>query len=174
MQAKNPRPRRISVAASVGVALMVGGVVAPTASAAAQPASPTVSHPARAPYNTVAPSVPALTLINQERAKAGCPALIGRLSLYRAAYYHSRDMASRKVMSHIGSNGSRADQRMQRWGYNPRAWAENVAYGYSTPERVVAAWMASPGHRANILNCTYKDGAVASSGSYWTAVFATR
>ena len=39
---------------------------------------------------------------------------------------------------------------------NLSAVGENVAYGYETGRQVVRAWMASPGHRANILNPRYR------------------
>lgn len=61
---------------------------------------------------------------------------------------------------------------------NLRAVAENVAYGYSGGKAVVAAWMASSGHRHNILNGVYRlhgVGAVKdSNGRWWVAqVFGT-
>ena len=55
---------------------------------------------------------------------------------------------------------------------------ENIAKGYSTPERVVDAWMNSPGHRANILNPSYTMIGVGyvydpytTDANYWTQVF---
>lgn len=55
-------------------------------------------------------------------------------------------------------------------------WGENVAYGYDTADQVHQAWMASPGHRANILNCSFTVmGAGFADGSvsrYWTEQFA--
>lgn len=55
------------------------------------------------------------------------------------------------------------------------AWAENVASGQQ-PNQVVAAWMNSPGHRANILNPRYTEIGVgfardASGRSYFTQNF---
>lgn len=59
-----------------------------------------------------------------------------------------------------------------------RAVGENVAYGYSSGKSVVAAWMNSSGHRANILKSVYRlhgVGAVKDSkGRWWVAqVFGT-
>jgi uncharacterized protein YkwD len=66
-------------------------------------------------------------------------------------------------------------------GYRSWSWGENIAAGYSTPESVVAGWMASSGHRANILNAGYRDlgvGIVQKSGSrygyYWVQDFGAR
>ena len=51
---------------------------------------------------------------------------------------------------------------------------ENVARGYRTPEGVMDAWMSSPGHRGNILDCEYKQMGIglAQPGNYWTQDFA--
>ena len=97
--------------------------------------------------------------------------------LNQAAQLHSQDQAARKTMSHVGSDGSRAGDRITRAGYAWRSWGENVAAGYGTAESVMAAWMNSPGHRANILSGNTEIGlglAYASNGvPYWTQVFAT-
>ena len=62
---------------------------------------------------------------------------------------------------------------MSRFGISYRAAGENIAMGYHTPEVVVAAWMASPGHRANFLNASYTKIGVGyvASGGYWTQHF---
>jgi uncharacterized protein YkwD len=62
-------------------------------------------------------------------------------------------------------------------GYTPwRALAENIAAGQPTPQEVVNAWMASTGHRTNILNATYRDTGVGVAfggtyGIYWVQEF---
>jgi uncharacterized protein YkwD len=50
----------------------------------------------------------------------------------------------------------RPEDRLAAAGYEWQAWAENLAFGFD-PAAVVAGWMASPGHRANILNPTYTE-----------------
>ena len=55
--------------------------------------------------------------------------------------------------------------------------AENLARGYTTADRTVAAWMASPGHRANILNRRLTRigvGAVYARGQWTVAANFTR
>jgi uncharacterized protein YkwD len=74
-------------------------------------------------------------------------------ALGEAARSHAIDMAENDMMSHTGSDGSTMLVRIERAGLGGE-WlmlAENVAAGQRTPEAVVAAWMDSPGHRANIL-----------------------
>ncbi len=125
---------------------------------------------------TVAPSGPVaevVALVNQERAKVGCPALTVNAKLTSAAVNHSKDMAAHANMSHTGSDGSDPGERITRAGYTWMTYGENVAYGYSTPEQVMTGWMNSPGHRENILNCAFKEIGVGLAGpnSYWTQDF---
>ncbi|MFC5959577.1 CAP domain-containing protein [Streptomyces pratens] len=114
-------------------------------------------------------------LVNAERGKAGCSPVKVNTALTAAAQKHSEDMAASGSMSHTGSDGSSPDDRITRAGYSWSTYGENVAYGYSTPERVMAGWMASPGHKENILNCAFKEIGVglAQPGDYWTQDFGT-
>jgi uncharacterized protein YkwD len=120
-----------------------------------------------------------ITLTNQERAAHGCGALTGNGALTRAARGHSGDMAASNNMSHYGTNGSDAADRMKQAGYAPKKWAENVAYGQKTPKEVVDGWMNSSGHRANILDCRLTEIGVGhvvnrQGVPYWTQDFGTR
>ncbi|ANP52547.1 uncharacterized protein YkwD [Streptomyces griseochromogenes] len=145
---------------------------APKATASATPAAPSTPKPTATASSVVARIV---QLVNAERGKAGCSAVTLNTTLTKVAQAHSQDMAAHQNMSHTGSDGSDPGQRITGAGYAWSAYGENVAYGYSTPEQVMAGWMASPGHRANILNCSFKEIGVglAQPGSYWTQDFAT-
>ncbi|MCW3840728.1 CAP domain-containing protein [Micromonospora yasonensis] len=115
-------------------------------------------------------------LVNKERAKAGCKALTVDDKLMLAAQRHSQDQADHKTMSHDGSDGSDVGDRLDRVGYAWRAYGENVAWNQQTPAAVMDAWMNSPGHRANILNCSFTEigvGVARSNGPYWTQDFGT-
>ncbi|MBT2456297.1 CAP domain-containing protein [Streptomyces sp. ISL-86] len=147
-----------------------------------QPTKPPVvtKQPAPQPPKTSAPpasgaAAAVLSLVNQERAAAGCPALTLNAKLTKAAQDHSADMAAHGTMSHTGSDGSDAGQRITRAGYTWSSYGENVAYGYSTAEKVMEGWMNSPGHRQNILNCSFKEIGIglAQPNSYWTQDFGT-
>lgn len=98
-----------------------------------------------------------VALVNSERAKVGCSPVALNAKLSQAAQAHSADMASHNTMSHTGSDGSDPGQRITRAGYLWSTYGENVAYGYSTPEQVMAGWMASAGHKRNILDCGFKE-----------------
>ncbi|MEU0412348.1 CAP domain-containing protein [Streptomyces griseorubiginosus] len=119
------------------------------------------------------PTDQVLTLVNAERAKAGCSPLTENAKLTKAAQDHSQDMADHQNMSHTGSDGSSMADRLTRVGYAFRTAGENVAYGYSSPESVMDGWMNSPGHKANILNCAFKEIGIglAQPGFYWTQDF---
>jgi uncharacterized protein YkwD len=120
-----------------------------------------------------------LRLVNVERAKAGCQAVVSQPILNGTARAHSKDMAVRNYFSHTNPDGKSPFDRMRAAGYAGRMMGENIAAGYTTPSSVMTAWMNSSGHRANILNCGYKDLGVGyhSGGSYrhyWTQNFGTR
>ena len=94
-----------------------------------------------------------LDLVNQQRQQQGCAALTRSEQLSAAANAHSQDMALHDLFSHTGSDGSSMVSRVEATGYSYSMLAENLAAGARTAEEVVAGWMNSPGHRANILNC---------------------
>ncbi|MBG0857524.1 CAP domain-containing protein [Streptomyces spinoverrucosus] len=155
---------------------------APDSGAPAATSPGTSDAPAATSPGTSAPSASAssatkrvVDLVNSERGKAGCSPVKLNAKLTAAAQDHSADMASHRNMSHTGSDGSNPGQRITKAGYQWRTYGENVAYGYRTPEQVMAGWMSSPGHKRNILNCAFKEIGVglAQPGNYWTQDFGT-
>ncbi|MGA5267277.1 CAP domain-containing protein [Streptomyces lydicamycinicus] len=138
---------------------------APTASPSASKATTTASGA----------TAQVVELVNSERRKAGCSPLTVNAKLTKAAQDHSKDMADHQNMSHTGSDGSSPEDRITRAGYNWSSYGENVAYGYSSPESVMKGWMSSPGHKRNILDCSFKEIGVghAQPDDYWTQDFGT-
>ncbi len=123
-----------------------------------------------------------LALTNEERSKAGCPALTLNSQLNAAADGHSEDMAARGYFDHNTPEGTGPGARIDAAGYSGRGWGENIAQGQSTASEVVAGWMNSTGHRENILNCNFNELGVGYAegsgrgnvpGIYWTQVFGT-
>ena len=119
-----------------------------------------------------------ITLINQERANAGLPALSANALLTEAALRHSDDMASNDFVSHTGSDGSTMGDRATDAGYDWTYIGETIAAGQSTPADAVATWMASSGHRDIILSPNFDDIGVgyvylngSTYGHYWTVNF---
>ncbi|MFJ5136543.1 CAP domain-containing protein [Streptomyces sp. NPDC088707] len=118
-----------------------------------------------------------IALVNAERAKAGCGPLSANATLTRAAQGHSDDMAARDFFDHTNPDGAGPGERVTAAGYPWSTYGENIAMGQSSPEQVMESWMNSPGHRANILNCDFKEigvGIHSQGGPYWTQVFGAR
>lgn len=141
-------------------------------------ASPT---PAPAPV-ALSPSVQRIVdLTNAERIKAGLAPLAVSGPLMGAAEIHSGNMARLHVMSHTLPDADRPTlaDRAAAVGYKYSWLGENIAYNYADADAVVAGWMASPGHRANILNASFSEIGVAIAYSangepYYTQVFGRR
>ena len=117
-------------------------------------------------------------LSNQARVKAGCKSLRVNANLLWAARGHSKYMAQTGRFSHIGTGGSTFVSRAKAAGYTA-ARSENIAYGYRSAAEVVNAWMKSPGHRRNLLDCGAKTFAVgvvyaANGNPYYTQDFGSR
>jgi uncharacterized protein YkwD len=109
-----------------------------------------------------------LCLVNRERTSRGEAALRPNVDLRRAAQSHSSDMANASYFAHESRNGETPLARMRAAGYifSSRlgyAVGENIAWGtmsLATPKAIVAGWMASPEHRANMLDATFRDTGV--------------
>ncbi|KJK44229.1 serine protease [Lentzea aerocolonigenes] len=115
-----------------------------------------------------------LWLVNEVRRKAGLGKLRCDERLRAAARNHSKDMARRDFCEHVNPDGVTPVQRMSAAGY-PDPGAENVARGQPTPHAVMTAWLASPGHRANLLNREFATIGIGvelgRGGPYWTQNF---
>lgn len=98
-----------------------------------------------------------LDTINAERKAAGLSSLKMSAKLERSAQDHACDNADRKSYSHEGSDGSTLKTRLRRVGYGFRTAAENTGRGFGSGAKVVAFWMGSSGHRANILLRKLRD-----------------
>jgi len=159
---KTPRPARKSV---------------PTPTQSARPTQSSVSTPlAQSASPDTAAQV--VALVNKERADAGCDPLTEDAQLEKAAQDHSDDMAARNFFDHVNPDGADPGQRITAAGYQWSTYGENIAQGQQTPEAVMDSWMNSPGHRANILNCSFKDIGMGihngSGGPWWTQDFGAK
>lgn len=121
------------------------------------------------------PEAQVLALVNEERASAGCSPVTANAQLTRAADDYSDVMARSGVMSHTGPDGSTMTTRVEAAGYAWSTLGENIARGQGDAAAVMDAWMNSPGHRANILNCSFKELGVGvhfgDGGPWWTQNF---
>ena len=121
-----------------------------------------------------------IKLVNAHRVSLGLHALAVSPELTRSAVWKARHMATYRYMAHDDPGppvARSAGQRIAACGYSG-GWGENIAEGYPTPSSVVAAWLASPGHKANIENPSYvvtgSGAAVANGGiTLWAQDFGT-
>lgn len=125
--------------------------------------------------------------VNDHRASIGRPPLKRVTVLDEVARYHSRDMRDDDYFDHDTYdrvNGQAVkvcdwDQRVSSVYTGWMSLGENVAYGYNSPASVMAGWLNSAGHRANIespnnweIGVGYEAGG--TYGHYWTQDFGRR
>lgn len=130
----------------LGVKLVALGVVALT------------PHPAELSTITTARIV---QLTNAERAQAGLNELVVNDLLSQAALQKAQNMLDEDYFAHISPTGVTPWFWMNKVGYQYRVAGENLAIDFTEAEDVVAAWMASPSHRDNVLHSSYVETGVA-------------
>jgi uncharacterized protein YkwD len=115
-----------------------------------------------------------LKLVNDERAKVGCTPVAANSALSDLAQTFSEDMAARDFFDHTDPTGLSPWDRAAKAGITSLG-GENIARGQADAAAVMEAWMDSPGHKANILNCDFKTLGVGahfgSGGPWWTQDF---
>ena len=112
--------------------------------------------------------------MNKERSKAGLNALSIDENIETAAMVRSKEIE--KSFSHTRPNGSSFSTALSENGVKFMGAGENIAWGQRSPEEVMNGWMNSSGHRANILNSSFKKIGVvyyveANGRTYWTQLF---
>lgn len=158
-----------------------GQVAKPSTPATTQPSKPatqppTASQPSQsAGTGTVSKSEYAtqvVTLVNQERAKAGlAPLKTTNETLKRVALDKAKDMYNNNYFDHTSPTYGSPFDMMKQYGVTYRAAGENIAKGQRTPQEVMTAWMNSPGHKANILNASFTTIGVAYYNGVWVQEF---
>ena len=114
-----------------------------------------------------------VALVNAERAKYGLSALKVDSRVQQAAQVRAAETV--QSFSHTRPNGSSFSTALTEAGVSYTRSGENIAYGQSTPQQVVNAWMNSSGHRANILNESFTTigvgYTVVNGTAYWAQLF---
>jgi len=118
-----------------------------------------------------------LTWTNYYREQNGLHPLTGNSKLDSAALVKVNDMLARQYFEHVSPSGKDGSDLVKDAGYEYILMGENLAYGNFTDAKdLVDAWMASPGHRANILKEHFEEiGISAIEGNFggrkvWMAV----
>ncbi|MBD3920210.1 SCP-like extracellular [Paenibacillus sp. PR3] len=112
-----------------------------------------------------------VTLVNQERAKAGLSALTTDSLLNTVAYDKAKDMAVNNYFSHTSPTYGSPFDMMTAYGVKYSYAGENIAAGQKTPQEVMNAWMNSAGHKANILSPNFKKIGVGYYNGEWVQEF---
>jgi len=114
-----------------------------------------------------------IDLTNEERRKAGLPALKADAELSKVAQRKSEDMQQNNYFSHTSPTYGSPFDMMRDFGISFKTAGENIAKGQRTPQEVVNAWMNSPGHRKNILSQQFTHIGVGfeQNGYHWTQMF---
>lgn len=147
--------------------------------------APVVEAPAPAPTKPRRPPPPARSvativdtvfiLTNRERTRANLTPLRRSAELSRAAELQAEQMAAAEKLAHEvpGARYPTLASRLKLVGYAYRSSGENVAEGYTSGAALMAGWMTSPAHRANILSVKYTETGVGmargKSGRVFTA-----
>ena len=112
-------------------------------------------------------------LVNAARAEYGLSALTVDAKVQQAAQVRARESA--QSFSHTRPDGSSFSTALTEAGVSYTRSGENIAYGQTTPQQVVQAWMDSAGHRANILDAGFTHigvgYAVVDGTAYWAQLF---
>lgn len=115
------------------------------------------------------PQQAVLRLVNEERQKAGLPALTTSGLLQQAADIRAKEM--NQLISHDRPDGSSCFTVLDELHIDYSVAGENIASGVSTAEAVMQAWMQSESHRANIMSEDFTQIGVGNDGVHWVQIF---
>ena len=121
-----------------------------------QPAGAGAHQPARARVRAAA---------GRRRSPPRTPLTLNA-TLSHVARLYAQDMAAFGYMDHTGHDGSSPAERITRSGYRWREMGENLASGIMTPEELVAGWLESPDHCANLMDPLYPRNGRGLRGEY--------
>jgi uncharacterized protein YkwD len=152
----NPAPEAAETAPVQNVAATIASVLA-------TPCQNTELTPSSEDIQLIRTAV--LCLINRKRAENNESPLQANQQLEQAAEGHCAELIAEDYFAHVSPSGETPVDRIRETGYIPSpsdgyVIGENLAWGtyqLSTPQSIVDAWFASPGHLANILEAQYKE-----------------
>ncbi|WP_051437707.1 CAP domain-containing protein [Eubacterium xylanophilum] len=116
-----------------------------------------------------------LNIVNDERSKVGAKTLKLDSKLCELAMKRAKELTN--VFSHTRPNGRSCFTMLKENKVTYRIAAENIAAGQPTPKRVMDGFMASPGHKKNILHKSFRKVGIAcyesngGYGFYWVQIF---
>lgn len=108
-----------------------------------------------------------IELTNQIREEANLLPLEPNHKLTQAAYRKAYDIINHGYFAHTNPSGKPFYQWIEEEDYNYLYAGENLAIDFSTNEGVMAAWLQSPTHRANIINANYQEIGLVALRGHW-------
>lgn len=156
------RRTRVATGLILAAAVASGAMVTP---AEASPAAAATSSAVEMKFGVVAS-------VNAIRAQQGCKPLKIAKKLNKSAQRHADDMAAKNYFSHTSADGRSWVSRQRATGWK-KPGGENIARGFGAAGSVMVAWMNSPLHRKNIVNCKFRHIGVGftADGKYWVQNF---
>jgi uncharacterized protein YkwD len=156
----SPEPHRFRLLLQTLILTVVAALAAPALASACAGADVAPSS-----TNVATARAATLCLLNEQRKAHGLGRLRAHRMLQNAAQNYAGQMVKGRFFDHVSPTGSTLEQRIRQ---NTRYLAgalryeigENIAWGQGVlaqPRAIVAAWMASPGHRANILRAAFRE-----------------
>ena len=106
-------------------------------------------------------------LANKDRSEQKLAYLKINPKLEAAARLKAKDMAEKGYFAHYSPEGVSPWHWIKESDYNFIYAGENLAVNFDDSGAVNTAWMASPGHRANILNDKFTEIGIASQKGYY-------
>jgi len=121
------------------------------------------------PYQQFQSEIELFDLINNHRQSIGLSRLMNSGYISTLCMEHDLYMESKNSANH-----DLFDNRSARIiaTLGAKSVGENIAYNYTTPNSNMAAWLESPGHKANIENPSWTTMGLAWNGKYVTNIFA--
>lgn len=125
--------------------------------------------------DAVAAKSATLCLVNSERAAVGAPPVTVDPALGASAQAYAERMVAERFFSHVDPSGATFFDRLRSSGYADASFSvggENLGWlgGAATPRGMVAAWLGSAPHRANMLDPRFRDTGVGVAGGTPTGV----
>ena len=114
-----------------------------------------------------------VTLTNSERATYQETPLVEDARLDKSARVKACDLYHNHYFSHTDKQGRLPWHLFIESGYIYKAAGENLAINFTSDGDLINAWMASPTHKANIINPKYTEIGIGRCGNIIAAHYAS-
>ncbi|MFA7287089.1 MAG: CAP domain-containing protein [Patescibacteria group bacterium] len=132
-----------------------------------------VALPSSSLYSSAITAKNIIALTNQARRNLDLPDLKSNEQLAEAAARKANDMLENGYFAHTSPKGRTPWDWIKDVGYRYRRAGENLAVHFQEAEDVQGGWMASPTHRANIVNPVYSEIGIGTAMGEFEGVKAT-